>query len=85
MRHRHQLQHARRTLRRQLAGQADAASEEIAERELFANNEVVKAQRAKLLELFGAGTIDDEIVRRIERDLDERELRLQGREETLSG
>lgn len=85
MRHRHQLQHARRTLRRQLAGQADAASEEIAERELFANNEVVKAQRAKLLELLGAGKIDDEIVRRIERDLDERELRLQGREETLSG
>ncbi|MGZ5039879.1 MAG: cation:proton antiporter, partial [Usitatibacter sp.] len=84
-RHRHQLEHARRTVRRQLAGQDDEASEKIAERELYANAEVVDAQRAKLLELRSQERIDDDIVRRIERDLDEQELRLRGQEETLRG
>jgi monovalent cation/hydrogen antiporter len=85
VRRRHQLQHTRRTLKRQLAGQVDSESEEIAERELFASNEAVDAQRAKLLQLRSEGKIDDDIVRRIERDLDEQERRLQGQEEILRG
>jgi Na+/H+ antiporter, bacterial form len=85
VRHRHQLEHARRTVRRQLAGQEDEASEKIAERELYANAEVVDAQRAKLLELRSAEKIDDDIVHRIERDLDEQELRLRGQQEVLRG
>jgi monovalent cation/hydrogen antiporter len=84
-RHRNQLEHARRSLKRQLAGQSDAANEKIATRELFSNTEVAAAQRAKLLQLRSEGKIDDDIVHRIERDLDEQELRLQGQGETLRG
>ncbi|HEX7466890.1 MAG TPA: hypothetical protein VF309_09630, partial [Usitatibacter sp.] len=85
VRHRHQLEHARRTLRRQLAGQKDPAIEKIAEREHFSNAQAVDAQRAKLLQLRSDGKIDDDIVHRIERDLDEEERRLQGEEATLRG
>jgi monovalent cation/hydrogen antiporter len=85
VRHRHQLEHARRTLKRQLAGQNDPVIEKIAEREHFLNAEVVDAQRAKLLQLRSEGKIDDDTVHRIERDLDEQERRLQGQEETLRG
>jgi monovalent cation/hydrogen antiporter len=82
-RHRRQLEHMRRTVKRQLAGQEDPASEEIARREMFAMVEILAAQRRKLLELRSDGKIDDEIMHRIERDLDEHEMRLQGQEETL--
>jgi CPA1 family monovalent cation:H+ antiporter len=84
VRHRAQLDQAKRTLRRQLAGQEDEKSEAIAEREIFANLQVIEAQRAKLLELRAAERIDDEAVQRIQRDLDEQELRLQELEETLT-
>lgn len=82
-RHRRQLEHFRRTVRRQLAGQEDPASEEIARREMFAMAQIVDAQRRELLRLRGDGKIDEEILHRIERDLDEHELRLRGQEETL--
>ena len=63
--------------------QRNKASEEIARREMFAMVEILAAQRRKLLELRSDGKIDDEIMHRIERDLDEHEMRLQGQEETL--
>ena len=82
-RHRAQLENARRTVRRQLAGQEDEGSGAIVERELFTNGELLEAQRAKLLQLRSDDRIDDETVQRIQRDLDEQALRLQGQEEAL--
>jgi hypothetical protein len=45
--------------------------------------EVAAAERDELLQLRSAGKIDDDTMHRIERDLDEQELRLESRRERL--
>ena len=58
-------------------GSEDGSQEERASAHLRVKREVITAQRTKLLELRSKGIIDDEVLRRIQRDLDLEEVRLQ--------
>ncbi len=77
-----ELRERKQTFQRHGAASGNRQRRNLAKSELRAMMEATEAQRAELLRLRSAGTIDDEIVRRIERDLDEAELRLQTRVET---
>jgi CPA1 family monovalent cation:H+ antiporter len=81
--HRRELRERKQTFQRHGTVGADSQGRALANRELGAMIEVTEAQRGELLGLRGAGKIDDETLRRIERDLDEAELRLQTRVDTL--
>jgi CPA1 family monovalent cation:H+ antiporter len=58
-------------------GSEDGSQEERASAHLRVKREVITAQRTKLLELRSKGIIDDVVLRRIQRDLDLEEVRLQ--------
>lgn len=78
-----ELRERQQTFQRHGAASASRRTRNLAKSELNAMIEATEAQRAELLRLRHEGHIDDEIQRRIERDLDEAELRLQTRVETL--
>jgi CPA1 family monovalent cation:H+ antiporter len=78
-----ELRERKQTFERHGAASGDRKRRQLAKNELKAMMEATEAQRDELLRLRGEGRIDDEILRRIERDLDEAELRLQTRVETL--
>lgn len=78
-----ELRERKQTLERHGAASADRQQRNLAKSELAAMVEATEAQREALLGLRREGRIDDEILRRIERDLDEAELRLQTRVEML--
>lgn len=73
----------KQTFERHGAASANRQRRNLAKSELKTMLEATEAQREELLRLHHEGKIDDEIVHRIERDLDETELRLQTRVETL--
>ena len=78
-----ELRERKQTFERHGAASGDRKRRQLAKNELKAMMEATEAQRDELLRLRQEGRIDDEILRRIERDLDEAELRLQTRVETL--
>ena len=81
--YRRELRERKQTFQRHGAASKDPQRRNLARRELEAMMKATEAQRAELLRLRHDGKIDDEIVQRIERDLDEAEVRLQTRVETL--
>jgi CPA1 family monovalent cation:H+ antiporter len=78
-----ELRERKQSFERHGAASGDKQSRSLAKSELKAMMEATEAQREELLRLRHEGKIDDEILHRIERDLDEAELRLQTRAETL--
>lgn len=78
-----ELRERKQTFERHGAASANRQRRNLAKSELKTMLEATEAQREELLRLHHEGKIDDEIVHRIERDLDETELRLQTRVETL--
>ena len=83
-RYRREREHRQKTFERHRRAHADREWREIARHELGALMEATQAERDELLRLRSAGEIDDDTLHRIERDLDEQELRLQARQDTLS-
>ncbi len=81
--YRRELRERQETFQRHSAASEDRRARNLAKSELNAMMEATEAQRTELLRLRAEGKIDDDIQRRIERDLDEAELRLQTRVETL--
>lgn len=81
--YRDDFEHRRGTYERHRNAHPDRGRRKDARRELQAMLEIADAERDELLRLRKEGRIDDDAVRRIERDLDERELRLQSRRERL--
>lgn len=82
-RQRRELRDRKQTYVRHSAAGEDRAVRALARRELLALMKAGQAQRDELLRLRNEGRIDDEIMHRIERDLDEAELRLQSRVDLL--
>jgi Na+/H+ antiporter len=78
-----ELRERKQTFQRHGAASKDPQRRNLARRELEAMMKATEAQRAELLRLRHEGKVDDEVVHRIERDLDEAELRLQTRVEGL--
>jgi CPA1 family monovalent cation:H+ antiporter len=78
-----ELRERKQSFQRHSAASGDRQGRNVARNELNAMMEATEAQRNELLRLRHDDQIDDEILRRIERDLDEMELRLQTRAETL--
>jgi CPA1 family monovalent cation:H+ antiporter len=78
-----ELSERKQSFERHRAASGDRQGRNLAKNELNAMMEATEAQRSELLRLRHEDKIDDEILRRIERDLDEMELRLQTRAETL--
>lgn len=82
-RYRREREQRQKTFERHRKAHDDGARRTQAKRELEALMEAAQAERDELLRLRSAGEIDDDTLHRIERDLDEQELRLQARHETL--
>jgi NhaP-type Na+/H+ or K+/H+ antiporter len=82
-RYKREREHRMGTFERHRKAHADEDRRELARTELDALKEATQAERVELLRLRSAGEIDDDILHRIERDLDEQELRLQARQDTL--
>jgi len=81
--YRDDLEHRRGTYERHARAHPDRARRRKARGEMKALLEVAAAERDELLRLRSAGKIDDDTLHRIERDLDEQELRLESRRESL--
>jgi NhaP-type Na+/H+ or K+/H+ antiporter len=78
-----ELRERQQTFQRHSTAGEGRRARNLAKSELNAMMEATEAQRTELLRLRHEGMIDDDIQRRIERDLDEAELRLQTRVDTL--
>jgi CPA1 family monovalent cation:H+ antiporter len=81
--YRDDLEHRRGTYQRHRTAHPDRGRRKQARGEMKALIEVAAAERDELLQLRSAGKIDDDTMHRIERDLDEQELRLESRRERL--
>ena len=81
--YRDDFEHRRGTYERHRNAHPDRGRRKVARQELQAMIDIAAAERDELLRLRKEGRIDDDAVRRIERDLDERELRLETRRERL--
>lgn len=82
-RQRRELRERVQTYKRHGAARVNVDARSLAQAELQGLVESGEAQRAEMLRLRREGKIDDHILHRIERDLDQQELRLQSRIETL--
>ena len=81
--YRDDLEHRRGTYERHRRAHPDRDRRRKARGELKALIEVAAAERDELLRLRSEGKIHDDTLRRIERDLDEQELRLESRRDRL--
>jgi Na+/H+ antiporter len=84
-RHRRELAERRETYGRHGAARTDDAARASAQAELEAHISAGAAQREALLALREAEAIDDEVLHRIEIDLDQQEMRLRARIAALPG
>ncbi len=82
-RYKREREHRQKTFERHRKAHGDRDRRRQAKHELDALMEAAQAERDELLRLRSAGEIDDDTLHRIERDLDEQELRLQARQDTL--